>query len=82
MPSAFPISFEVSPRMTCAATSRSRGVSSAFTARRDPRSSKVQMPASCGAARFIAWPVTWHQKVSPASAPCSPPRRFIMRLSA
>jgi len=48
--SALPISLLVSPPIRKAATSRSRGVSSARTGRLALKSSKVQMPASCGAA--------------------------------
>ena len=58
--------------MTCAATSRSRAVSSALTGRRELRSSKLQMPASCGASRFSARPVTLHQKISPRKRPSRP----------
>ena len=58
-----------------AATSRSRAVSSALTGRPDERSIQVRIPASCGATRLSAWPVAWHQKVSPLA-------RFITRSSA
>ena len=47
----------------------------AVTGRRELRSSKVQIPASCGVLGLRARPVTWHQKVSPLA-------RFMMRLSA
>ena len=74
-----PISLLVRPSISSAAISRSRAVKSTFSARRDDRSSKAQMPAACGWCGSSARPLTWHQNNSPA---CLPPNRFITRSSA